>query len=67
MRERIRQGAIQQYSIEAVVTKYMDCIEEIINLPELLKALDEVEATGKLADVLSVIIKQSKVEFNYDD
>lgn len=67
LKERIRQGAIQQYSIEAVVQKYMDCVEEIINIPALIQALNEVEAIGKLEEVLSEIIKQSKVEFNYED
>ena len=67
LKERIKQGAILQYSIDAVVQKYMDCVEEIINLPALLQALNEVEVTGKLDVVLSEIIKQSKVEFNYDD
>ncbi|MBA2731986.1 MAG: hypothetical protein H0U54_03730 [Acidobacteria bacterium] len=34
--ERIREQAEQQYSVRAVVSKYMACIEEIINVPILL-------------------------------
>lgn len=65
--QRIREGAQQQYSIEAIVNKYVECIEEIININKLKASLDSVENKGNIPDVLTEIIKQSKVEFNYDE
>ena len=67
LKEKIKEGAVQQYSIEAVVDKYVSCIEEIINIQSLKEALDTVESKEKLPDVLNDIIKQSKVEFNYEE
>jgi len=67
LKERIKQGAIEQYSVEKVVEKYMDCVEEIINIDKLKSSLNKVEDEGYLEKVLSEIIVQSKVEFNYED
>lgn len=67
LKQKIKEGAEQQYAVEAVVKKYMSCVEKIINIGKLKEELDTVEATGTLNDVLSEIITQSKVEFNYDD
>ena len=67
LKESIRDGAIEQYIVEKVVEKYMDCIEEIINIDSLKQSLDKVEKEKNLGNVLSEIIKQSKVEFNYED
>lgn len=64
--ERIKEGAKQQYSVEAIVNKYVSCIEEIINIDKLKNSLESVEHKGNIPDVLNEIIKQSKVEFNYD-
>lgn len=67
LKKKIKDGAEQQYSIEAVVNKYIDCIEEIINIDKLKEALELVEKKGKLNDILNEIIKQSKVEFIYNE
>ena len=67
LKNSIRDGAIEQYTVEKVVEKYMDCIEEIINIDSLIQSLDKVEKEKNLGNVLSEIIKQSKVEFNYED
>jgi len=67
LRDSIRDGAIEQYTVEKVVENYMDCIEEIINIDSLKQSLDKVEKEKNLGNVLSEIIKQSKVEFNYED
>ncbi len=45
----------------------MKCIEEIINIDSLILSLEKVEKAGNLGNILSEIIKQSKVEFNYED
>jgi len=63
----IREQAVAAYGVEAVVDQYMACIEEIINVPELLKRFEQVRTAGKLKDIMEEIIRQSKVEFNYDE
>jgi phage terminase Nu1 subunit (DNA packaging protein) len=45
----------------------MKCIEEIINVPVLLDRFTETVEQGHLDDILTEIVKQSKVEFSYDD
>ncbi|MDP2688182.1 MAG: hypothetical protein Q8O62_13225 [Aequorivita sp.] len=63
---RIKDGAKQQYSVDAIVDKYVSCIEEIINIEKLKDSLEIIEGKGNIPSVLSEIIKQSKVEFNYE-
>jgi hypothetical protein len=65
--QKIQQQAEKQYSIQAIVSRYMSCIEEIINIPELLDKFKSTIDEGYLSDILTEIIKQSKVEFNYDE
>jgi hypothetical protein len=67
LENKIKLQAERQYSIKAIVTRYMKCIEEIINVPILLSRFAEAVEQGHLADILTEIVKQSKVEFNYDD
>ena len=64
---KIKENAVKFYSIEAIVNKYMNCIEEIINIPILYKRFDEVVNNGYLNKILDEISIQSKVEFNYDE
>lgn len=67
LKESIKDGAVEQYRVDKVVDKYMTCIEEIININSLKTSLDKVEKENNLRNVLSEIIKQSKIEFNYED
>ncbi len=67
VREKIKQQAMKLYGVEKVVQRYMDCIEEIINIPLLLARFGELLSAGKLAGVISEITAQSKVEFNYEE
>jgi hypothetical protein len=62
IRQRLEDGAREQYSVEPVVRKYMDAIEEIINIPRLLEIFDSIVAKGKIKEVLGEIILWSKVE-----
>lgn len=64
--ERIKEGAKQQYSVDAIVNKYLSCIEEIINIDSLKNSLSTVESKGNVSNVLNEIVRQSKVEFNYE-
>jgi len=63
----IRNNALRVYSVKAVVDRYMQCIEEIINIPRLQKCFIEAVKQGYLKNILDEIILQSKVEFNYQD
>jgi hypothetical protein len=65
--QKIRSNAEKQYSIKAVVNKYIDCIEEIINIQELTERFKKAVELDYLDDILNEIIIQSKVEFNYND
>lgn len=67
LRNRVRGQANKQYSITSVVDKYMECIEEIINVPILLERFQEATGNGLLTAILEEIIQQSKVEFNYEE
>lgn len=64
---RIRDNANKTYSIKSIVDKYMDCVEEIINIPTLIEIFKEAVSQGYLNNILQEIVTQSKVEFNYED
>lgn len=66
IRDKIKMQAMRQYGVEKIVRRYMEAIEEIINVPDLLAKFAEVGKAGKLSDVISEIVLQSRVEFNYD-
>ncbi|MBE7467985.1 MAG: restriction endonuclease [Anaerolineae bacterium] len=67
LKQKLRKGAERQYSIKAIVEKYMNCIEEIINLIILQQRFREATVQGYLKGILDEIIRQSKIEFNYYD
>lgn len=67
LRAKIQTQAQKQYAIKAIVERYMACIEEIINIPILIKRFEEAISQGCLDKILDEIIKQSKVEFSYED
>jgi hypothetical protein len=65
LKKKIKEHAYKTYSINAIVEKYMDCIEEIINIPTLKERLNSAMEQGHQNQILDEIILQSKVEFNY--
>lgn len=67
IRDEIRAQAVARYKIETVVDSYMEAVEEIINVPDLVSAFDKLVKSGKLQAVMDQIIIQSKVEFNYSN
>ena len=62
---KIRENASKTYSIQEIVDKYMNCIEEVINIPVLNNRFIAAINKGFLKNILDEIIIQSKVEFNY--
>ncbi len=67
IRQKLREGAKRQYSVNAIVEKYMSCIEEVINIPVLVERFKEAQKQGYLRLILDSILTQSKVEFNFED
>lgn len=63
----IRDQAFKLYRVEKIVETYMGCIEEVINIPVLLKKFEDAVKAGRLGGIISEISIQSKVEFNYQD
>jgi len=63
--ERLRQGAYEQYGIEKIVNRYMESIEDVVNIPQLIIYFNEVDKMGYLNNILNEILVQSKIEFNY--
>ena len=64
---KIKENARKIYPIEAILTNYMNCIEEIINIPILIQHFEAAINKGYLPNILDEIVLQSKVEFNYSD
>jgi hypothetical protein len=64
--ERVEEQALARYGVKAIVRRYMESVEELINAPELIKRLDAVLAMGKGREVIEEIVLQSKVEFNVE-
>jgi hypothetical protein len=67
IRSKMRLQARRKYPVKATVDRYMSCIEEVINIPDLLGRFDAVVKKQALAAVMSEIINQSKIEFNIDE
>lgn len=64
---KLKKDALKTYIVKKVVDGYMECIEEIINIPRLKEFLIKLETKGMVSEVLKEIILQSKVEFNLED
>ena len=65
--EKIKTNANKIYLVNAIVEKYMSCIEEVINIPTLNQRFSDTIQLGYLNNILDEIITQSKVEFNYTE
>jgi hypothetical protein len=65
--KKLREGAERQYSVKAIVEKYMACIEEVINIPILQERFRAGIFQGYLGNIMTEIVRQSKVEFNYEE
>ncbi len=63
---KIRQNAEAQYAVNAIVERYMQSIEEVINIPILMERLQTVIDQHNLNEVIEEIVRHSKVEFNLE-
>ncbi|WP_239121382.1 MULTISPECIES: hypothetical protein [Spirulina sp. CCY15215] len=64
--EQLQSNANSVYGIRAIVQRYMDSIEEVINIPKLTEIFTEQVNQGKVKEIMEEIILQSKIEFNYE-
>ncbi|MBF2755550.1 MAG: restriction endonuclease [Gammaproteobacteria bacterium AqS3] len=62
---KISAQAKKSYGVAKIVRRYMECIEEIINVQILLNHFNKVVENNRLQNVIEEIVLQSKVEFNY--
>ena len=67
LRTKIQEQAERIYPVKKIVARYMQCVEEIINIPMLMDRFHAVVVDGGLSEVIDEIVLQSKVEFNYED
>lgn len=63
---KIAQQAEAKYKVNAVVNKYIQSVEEILNLPRLIEIFEQVLESGKGGNVIKEIVLQSRVEFNVE-
>ena len=67
IKQQIQEQATQKYKVPSIINKYMSCIEEIINVNDLMNIFNNINENGKIQPVINEIIIQSKVEFNYQE
>ncbi|MEK7991086.1 MAG: hypothetical protein VSS52_008790 [Thiotrichaceae bacterium] len=58
--------AKNKYQIKAIVQKYIESIEEIINIPKLVEIFEKVLNDGHGTKVIEEIVLQSRIEFNME-
>ena len=64
--KKIALQAESKYQIKAIVQKYIESIEEVINIPMLISIFEQILDTGKGMHVIEEIILQSRIEFNIE-
>lgn len=63
---KISEQAEEKYPIKAIVKKYIDSVEEIINIPRLIEIFTDMLKSGYGPKVIEEIVLQSRVEFNVE-
>lgn len=66
LKKQIEKNAQKIYPIKSILDKYLNCIEEIINIPTLINFFNKAVDSGLIHNILSEILNQSKLEFNYN-
>lgn len=64
--KRIENQAKEKYQIKSIVKKYIDSVEEVINIPRLVEIFEQVLKLGRGAKVIEEIVLQSRIEFNVE-
>src|SRR5207244_7669011 len=61
---KVQEQAAARYPIQAVVKRYMECVEEVINIQELMARYDAVLHSARGDSVIREMVLQSRSEFN---
>lgn len=64
--QKVEEQAAARYKVKAIVKRYIESVEEIINIPELMRRFDAVLERNKGAEVIEEIVLQSRIEFNVE-
>ncbi len=64
--DKVEEQATARYSIKTIVKRYMESIEEVINIPELMHRFNSVLEQSKGGAVIEEIVLQSRIEFNVE-
>jgi hypothetical protein len=64
--QHLESNAQEMYGIKAVVRRYMESIEEVINIPKLNSIFSDQVKKNKVKEIMDEIVLQSRVEFNYE-
>lgn len=64
---KIEEQARARYNVKAIIKRYMDSVEEVINIIEIMRRFDLVLERGKGLAVIEEIVLQSRVEFNVEE
>jgi hypothetical protein len=64
---QLNEQAKRKYGIDAIVARYMEAVEQIINIPILISMFETLVETGHLKEIMNEIVLQSRVEFNYEE
>ena len=64
--KEIELKAYELYSIKKIVDRYMNSIEEVINIEVLIERFNDSVRNGNLIKILDEIILQTQVEFNFN-
>lgn len=67
VREQLREEAQRKYGVDAVVARYMEAVEEVINIPRLVSIFETLLREGKLPQIMDEVVLQSRVEFDVED
>lgn len=67
VRSQLLVEARRKYGIDTIVARYMEAVDEIINIPQLLQMFGGLVVSGKIQQVMDEIVLQSRVEFNIEE
>lgn len=63
----LRDQAQRKYGVDAIVNRYLEAVEDVINSPKLLSTFEALVAGGRLSEIMAEIVRQSRVEFNFGE
>lgn len=63
---QVEEQATARYNIKAIVKRYLESVEEVINIPDLMRRFEVIIERGNETAVIQEIILQSRIEFNVE-